>query len=162
VGDGVPDHHELAPRRQLQPFAPLRGGRRGKGGGRGAPQSGGQGRPRDVPEGAASRHAHGRTSSAVAAIISQGQGQVQRNLARRPIVLPDRISGCVLRATEGTLRTVAMAPVVKIHLPGPLRPYCAGASQLLVASGTIRALLEDLEREHADLYRNLCDETGTL
>jgi len=68
----------------------------------------------------------------------------------------------VLRATEGTLRTVAMAPVVKIHLPGPLRPYCAGASQLLVASGTIRALLEDLEREHADLYRNLCDETGTL
>jgi molybdopterin converting factor small subunit len=54
------------------------------------------------------------------------------------------------------------APVVIIHLPGPLRAYCAGASELSIAAGTIRAALEDLERNQAALYRNLCDETGAL
>ena len=53
-------------------------------------------------------------------------------------------------------------PVITIHLPGPLRPYCAGASKLSIAAGTIRAALEHLERDQAALYRNLCDETGAL
>ena len=53
-------------------------------------------------------------------------------------------------------------PLITIHLPGPLRPYCAGASRLKVAAGTIRAALEHLERNQAALYRNLCDETGAL
>ena len=53
-------------------------------------------------------------------------------------------------------------PVITIHLPGPLRPYCAGASKLSIAAGTIRAALEHLERNQAALYRNLCDETGAL
>ncbi len=54
------------------------------------------------------------------------------------------------------------APLITIHLPGPLRSYCAGASELSLAAGTIRAALEDLERNQAALYRNLCDETGAL
>lgn len=54
------------------------------------------------------------------------------------------------------------APLITIHLPGPLRPYCAGASKLSIAAGTIRAALEHLERSQAALYRNLCDETGAL
>ncbi len=54
------------------------------------------------------------------------------------------------------------APVITIHLPGLLRPYCAGASRLSVAAGTVRAALEHLERDQAALYRNLCDETGAL
>ena len=53
-------------------------------------------------------------------------------------------------------------PVITIHLPGPLRPYCAGASKLSIAAGTIRVALEHLERDQAALYRNLCDETGAL
>jgi len=53
-------------------------------------------------------------------------------------------------------------PVITIHLPGPLRPYCAGASRLSITAGTIRAALEHLERNQAALYRNLCDETGAL
>jgi molybdopterin converting factor small subunit len=53
-------------------------------------------------------------------------------------------------------------PVVTIHLPGPLRAYCAGARELSIAAGTIRAALEDLERNQGALYRNLCDETGAL
>jgi sulfur-carrier protein len=54
------------------------------------------------------------------------------------------------------------APLVTIHLTGPLRPYCAGASRLGVEAGTVKAALEELERHHAALYRNLCDETGAL
>ena len=53
-------------------------------------------------------------------------------------------------------------PVVTIHLPGPLRPYCAGVSRLAIAAGTVRAALEHLAQSQAALYRNLCDETGAL
>ncbi len=57
---------------------------------------------------------------------------------------------------------MATEPVVTIHLPGPLRPYCAGASRLELAAPTVRAALARLEREQAALYCNLCDETGAL
>jgi molybdopterin synthase sulfur carrier subunit len=53
-------------------------------------------------------------------------------------------------------------PVVKIHLTSPLRPYCGGAARLAVAAGSVRAVLQDLERNQAALHRNLCDETGAL
>ena len=54
------------------------------------------------------------------------------------------------------------APIVTIHLPGPLRTYSGGASQLSIAAHTVRAALEDLERNQLALYRNICDETGAL
>jgi molybdopterin converting factor small subunit len=57
---------------------------------------------------------------------------------------------------------MSAAPVVTIHVAGPLRVYCAGASRLEVAAGTVRAALLDLERNQAALYRNLCDETGAV
>ena len=53
-------------------------------------------------------------------------------------------------------------PTITIHVYGQLREYCAGASQLSVSARTVRAALEDLERNQFDLYRNLCDETGTV
>jgi molybdopterin converting factor small subunit len=53
-------------------------------------------------------------------------------------------------------------PTITIHVPGPLRTYCAGAAQLLISAGTVSAALEDLERNQFALYRNLCDETGRL
>jgi molybdopterin converting factor small subunit len=43
-----------------------------------------------------------------------------------------------------------------------LRTYCAGAAQLSISAGTVRAALEDLERSQEALYRNVCDETGTV
>jgi sulfur-carrier protein len=49
-----------------------------------------------------------------------------------------------------------------MYVPGPLREYCAGAEQLMISAHTVRAALEDLERSQAALYRNVCDETGTL
>ena len=51
---------------------------------------------------------------------------------------------------------------ITFHVPGPLREYCAGASQIPVSASTVRAALEDLERNQVALYRNVCDETGAL
>jgi sulfur-carrier protein len=54
------------------------------------------------------------------------------------------------------------APAITIYVPGPLRSYCAGATELSISAHTVRAALENLERSQADLYRNVCDETGAL
>jgi sulfur-carrier protein len=53
-------------------------------------------------------------------------------------------------------------PTVTIHVPGPLRGYCAGVAELLVAAPTVRAALDQLEQSQAVLYRNVCDETGAV
>jgi molybdopterin synthase sulfur carrier subunit len=57
---------------------------------------------------------------------------------------------------------MARAPTVTIHVPGQLRAYCAGAAELAISAQTVRAALEALERSQSALYRNVCDETGTL
>jgi sulfur-carrier protein len=57
---------------------------------------------------------------------------------------------------------VATTPAVTVHLPGPLRPYCAGATHLSVSAHTVRGVLEDLERTQSALYRNICDESGAV
>ena len=54
------------------------------------------------------------------------------------------------------------APTITLHVLGSLRLYCEGASQLSISAHTVRAALEDLERSQSVLYRNLCDETGTV
>jgi molybdopterin converting factor small subunit len=54
------------------------------------------------------------------------------------------------------------APTVTIHLPGPLRAYSGGVTRLETAARTVKAALEDLERNRSALYRNLCDESGAL
>jgi molybdopterin converting factor small subunit len=53
-------------------------------------------------------------------------------------------------------------PTVTIHVVGPLRPYCAGRSQLSIEAQTVRDALADLERKEPTLYSNLCDETGAV
>jgi molybdopterin converting factor small subunit len=60
------------------------------------------------------------------------------------------------------MHTVGMTSTITIHIPGPLRAYCAGASQLSIAAATVRAALEHLERNEPLLYRNVCDETGRV
>ena len=57
------------------------------------------------------------------------------------------------------------APNITIHVFGQLREYCAGASELVVSARTVRtvrAVLDELERDEPLLYRNLCDETGRV
>ncbi len=61
-----------------------------------------------------------------------------------------------------SFQTMGPAPTITIHVPGPLRTYCAGAAQLSISAHTVRAALEDLERSQSALYRNVCDETGTV
>lgn len=53
-------------------------------------------------------------------------------------------------------------PTITLHVPGALRSYCAGAAELSIAAGTVRAALQDLERSQSALYRNVCDETGEV
>lgn len=57
---------------------------------------------------------------------------------------------------------MGLGPPVTIHLTSPLRRYSGGAKRLSIAAPTVRAALEELERSQADLYRNVCDETGVL
>jgi molybdopterin converting factor small subunit len=51
---------------------------------------------------------------------------------------------------------------IKIRVPTPLRAYCEGASELSLSAPNVRAALEQLERSHPSLYRNICDETGAV
>jgi len=57
---------------------------------------------------------------------------------------------------------MGQSPTITIHVPGPLRTYCEGAAQLSISAHTVRAALEDLQKSQSALYRNVCDETGTV
>ena len=51
---------------------------------------------------------------------------------------------------------------VTVLVPGVLREYCGGKSNLAFAAPTVRAALEQLERAYPALYPNVCDETGAV
>ena len=51
---------------------------------------------------------------------------------------------------------------ITIFVPGPLRPYCEGASEIRTSASSVRAVLQELERRYPSLYRNICDETGAV
>jgi molybdopterin converting factor small subunit len=57
---------------------------------------------------------------------------------------------------------MSIATDIRVHVPGALRQYCAGASQLALPAGSVRVTLQALERQHPALYRNVCDETGAV
>ena len=54
------------------------------------------------------------------------------------------------------------APNITVHVFGQLREYCRGAKELSFSAATVRAVLEQLERDEPRLYRNICDETGKV
>jgi len=51
---------------------------------------------------------------------------------------------------------------VTIFVPGPLREYCAGVSELPTSAANVRDALSELARSHPALHRNVCDETGAV
>ncbi len=57
---------------------------------------------------------------------------------------------------------MGLTPTITLHVPGALRPYCGGAAELSLAASSVRAVLQELERSQPSLYRNICDETGTV
>ncbi len=63
---------------------------------------------------------------------------------------------------SGSLANPGNAAAIKVFVPGPLRPYCGGARELTLPASSVRASLEQLEREYPALYRNVCDETGAV
>ena len=54
------------------------------------------------------------------------------------------------------------AATIKVHIPGPLRDSCAGASELALSATNLRAVLAVIERRHPALHRSVCDETGAV
>jgi MoaD family protein len=57
---------------------------------------------------------------------------------------------------------VTRAPTITVLIPGPLRKYCEGTSEIALAATNLRGVLEELERRHPALHRNVCDETGAV
>ena len=57
---------------------------------------------------------------------------------------------------------VTRPPTVTVFIPGSLRNYCEGASEIALAATSVRAVLEELERRYPALHRSVCDETGTV
>jgi molybdopterin synthase sulfur carrier subunit len=51
---------------------------------------------------------------------------------------------------------------ITIRVPGVLRDYCGGVTELPVSAASVRSALDQLEQHHPSLYRNICDETGAV
>ena len=51
---------------------------------------------------------------------------------------------------------------ITIHIPAVLRIYCKGVSELSLSAASVRAALEQIERNYPALYRSICDETGAV
>jgi molybdopterin synthase sulfur carrier subunit len=51
---------------------------------------------------------------------------------------------------------------VSVKIPTPLRRVTGGVSDVSAAGGTVRELIEDLERQFPGMRERLCDETGAL
>ena len=51
---------------------------------------------------------------------------------------------------------------VTVRVPGPLRSYAGSDSTLPVKAATVQGVLDELERRHPALHRNVCDETGAV
>lgn len=54
------------------------------------------------------------------------------------------------------------AQAITVHIPGPLRGCCAGASELAISAASVRDTLAEIERRYPVLYRSVCDETGAV
>ena len=54
------------------------------------------------------------------------------------------------------------AATIAVLIPGPLQGTVGGAAEIGVEAGSLRALLEALERSHPALHRSVCDETGRV
>jgi MoaD family protein len=51
---------------------------------------------------------------------------------------------------------------VRIHVPAMLRDCCGGARELELPASSVRAVLAQIQERHSQLYRSICDETGTV
>jgi MoaD family protein len=54
------------------------------------------------------------------------------------------------------------ASAVTVFVPGPLRLYSGGESELGLEAGKVGDLLSELQRHHPALHGRVCDETGAV
>ncbi len=52
--------------------------------------------------------------------------------------------------------------LVKVRIPTPLQSLTGGASEVTAEGGTVRELIDDLERRYAGIKARLCDENGEV
>lgn len=52
--------------------------------------------------------------------------------------------------------------MINVRIPTPLRKYTDGKEQVHVKGGTVRAVLDELDKAHPGIKERLCDETGGL
>src|SRR4051812_50225265 len=64
--------------------------------------------------------------------------------------------------SESTATSLSGQATIKVSVSTLLPASCAGASELAVAANSLRGLLEQLEARYPELYRSVCDETGTV
>lgn len=57
---------------------------------------------------------------------------------------------------------MAQATLVTIYVPSVLRARCDGAAELSLSAASVRAVVLELERRHPELYKCICDETGSV
>jgi sulfur-carrier protein len=51
---------------------------------------------------------------------------------------------------------------VRVRVPTPLRKYTQGADEVDGQGSTMRALVDDLERNYPGIKERICDETGKV
>jgi molybdopterin synthase sulfur carrier subunit len=51
---------------------------------------------------------------------------------------------------------------VRVRVPTPLRKFTQGADEVDAQGSTMRALVEDLERNYPGIKERICDETGKV
>ena len=51
---------------------------------------------------------------------------------------------------------------ITVLVPSVLRAYADGLAEIPLAAANVRAALQQLERSHPKLHRNICDETGAV
>jgi molybdopterin synthase sulfur carrier subunit len=51
---------------------------------------------------------------------------------------------------------------INVRIPTPLRKYTDGKDLVQVKGGTVRAVIDELERAHPGIKERICDENGVL
>ena len=51
---------------------------------------------------------------------------------------------------------------IRVFVPTPLRACVGGAAELSLSAASVRAALAWIEQTYPELYRSVCDETGTV
>jgi MoaD family protein len=58
--------------------------------------------------------------------------------------------------------STAASTTIRISVPAVLRHCCKGAREVVLSAPNVRDALDQLEQNHPELYRSVCNETGAV